>query len=170
MEKFINKKYGNKIIWIEREKHLTNINTRIEKTAIHALNNYERNYQDVNSILMLYSDFPFRSTMYINQAIHMFQLHDVDSISTVRKDEDMFFVHSGHGLEPWRRSNKLRLERDDLYRRAGGLHLINKNILLEKKNMLYGKMGHVVVDKKAAFKVRSDFDFKVADIIAKGKN
>ena len=170
LKKFINKKYGDKIIWIEREKELTNINTSIEKTAIHALNIYERNHQEIDSILMLYSDFPFRSTMYINQAIHMFQLHDVDSISTVRKDEDMFFVHSGHGLEPWRRSNKLRLERDDLYRRAGGLHLINKNILLEKKNMLYGKMGHVVVDKKAAFKVRSDFDFKVADIIAKGKN
>jgi len=170
LKKFINKKYGDKIIWIEREKELTNINTSIEKTAIHALNIYERNHQEIDSILMLYSDFPFRSTMYINQAIHMFQLHDVDSISTVRKDEDMFFVHSGHGLEPWRRSNKLRLERDDLYRRAGGLHLINKNILLEKKNMLYGKMGHVVVDKKAALKVRSDFDFKVADIIAKGKN
>ena len=41
-------------------------------------------------------------------------------------------------------------------------------ILLEKQDMLYGKMGHVVVDKKAAFKVRSDFDFKVAGLISDG--
>ena len=170
LKNIINEKYDNKIIWIEREKELTNINTSIEKTAIHALNMYEKDHKNIDSVLMLYSDFPFRSTMYINQAIHMFQLHDVDSISTVHKDEDMFFIHSGHGLEPWHRSKKLRLERDDLYRRAGGLHLINKNILLEKQDMLYGKMGHVVVDKKSAFKVRSEFDFKVADLIADGKN
>ena len=169
LKQFIDNKYGDKIIWIEREKELTNINTSIENTAIHALNIYERKHQKIDSILMLYSDFPFRSTMYINQAIHMFQLHDVDSISTVRKDEDMFFIHSGHGLEPWHRSKKLRLERDELYRRAGGLHLIKKKVLLEKQDMLYGKMGHVVIDKKAAFKVSSDFDFKVAGIISDGE-
>lgn len=167
LREFVNKKYGNKVIWIERDKELSGINISIEKTAIHALNIYEKLNQKIDIVMMLYSEFPFRSTMYINQAIHMFQLHDVDSVSTVRKDEDMFFVHSGHGLEPWHRSKKLRLERNDLYRRAGGLHLIKRDILIKQENMLYGKMGHVAIDEQAALKVRSDFDYQVANIIAR---
>jgi CMP-N-acetylneuraminic acid synthetase len=47
--------------------------------------------------------------------------------------------------------------------------LIKRNILIEKEDMLYGKMGHVAVDERAAFKIRSDFDFQIADLIAKEK-
>ena len=82
----------------------------------------------------------------------------MNSVSTVRKDDDMFFIHSGNGLEPWHKSKNLRVERDELYRCAGGLHLIKRDILINKKDMLYGKMGHVAIDEKAAFKIKPHYN------------
>ena len=169
LHEYISDKYEDSIIWIERSKDLTKINTKIEDTAIFTINAYEEKYEPVELVMMLYSDFPFRSSMYIKQAIHLFHIHDLDSVTTVRKDDDMFYVHSGHGLIPWHRSKKLRLERDELYRRAGGLHLIKKDILLKEENMLYGKMGHVAIDSKAAFRVNTSFNYEIANMIAIGK-
>ncbi len=170
LKEFIDKKYNNKIIWIERDQTLSALNTSIEKTAIDAIKVYEKNNKLIDAVMMLYIEYPFRSTMYIDQAIHMMQVFDVDSVSTVRKDDDMFFVHTGSGLKLWHKSKNLRLERDELYRRAGGLHLIKRDSLINRKDMLYGKMGHVAVDEKAAFKVKSHLDSELADIIASKGN
>ncbi len=166
LREYVNTKYGNKILWIERDQSLSAINTSIEKTAIAAIREYEKNNKPIDAIMMLYIEYPFKARMYIDQAIHMMQLFDVDSISTVRKDDDMFFIHSGNGLKPWHKSKNLRLERDELYRRAGGLHLIMRDTLIKEENMLHGKMGHVAVDKQAAFKIRSHLDYELANIIA----
>lgn len=165
VKEFVNGKYGSKVFWVHRDKELANINRSIEDTAINTINAYEKNKDLVDAVMMLYVEYPFRSTMYMDQAIHMLQLFSVDSVSSVRKDDDMFFIHSGHGLEPWHKSRNLRLERDQLYRRSGGLHLIKREVLYDKKDMLSGKMGHVAVDEKASFKVSSTLDFQLANII-----
>jgi len=167
---FIKEKYGTTISWVDRDKSLSNLNKSIEDTAIHAINEYEKVNNPVDAAMMLYAEYPFRSAMYMDQAIHMMQLFNVDSVSSVRKDDDMFFVHSGHGLKPWHKSKNLRLERDELYRRSGGIHLIKKEILIKRKDMLHGKMGHVAVDEKAAFKVRTTLDFQLANLIEKNGN
>jgi len=170
LKEYVNMKYGDKVIWIERDKALSGINTNIEKAAIDTLCKYENNNKVIDAIMMLYIEYPFRSTLFIDQAIHMLHLFDVDSVSSVRKDDDMFYVHSGHGLEPWNKSKKLRLERNELYRRAGGFHLIKRDTLIDKKDMLYGRMGHVAVDERTAFKVQSELDYQLADLIASNEN
>jgi glycosyltransferase involved in cell wall biosynthesis len=163
LKNFIKTNWGKKVIWIDRDENLSAMNTGIEKTAIDITKKYEKNHSKVDTILMLYIEYPFRSSMYIDQAINVMQLFKVDSVSTVRKDDDMFFIHTGEGLKPWHRSKNLRLERDELYRRSGGLHLIRKEVLIKNKNMLYGKMGHVAVDEEAAFKVKSKNSYKYLD-------
>jgi len=170
LKEFVTSKWGDQVIWVDRSKRLSGINTSIEETAIDTITFYEKNNKSIDAVVMLYIEYPFRSTMYIDQAIHMVQLYDVDSVSSVRKDDDLFYVHSGHGLEPWHKSRKLRLERDDLYRRVGGIHLIKKKVLLKNRDMLYGKMGHVAIDEKAAFKIRSEFDYKLGALIAQDDN
>lgn len=163
LKNFVENNWGKKVIWIDRDENLSAMNTGIEKTAIDITKKYEQNYSKVDTILMLYIEYPFRSSMYIDQAINVMQLFKVDSVSTVRKDNDMFFIHTGEGLRPWHRSKNLRLERDELYRRSGGLHLIRKEVLIKNKNMLYGKMGHVAIDEEAAFKVKSKNSYKYLD-------
>ena len=150
----------------KRDVKLARINTAIEDTALEALNFYSSSNDEPDALLMLYIEAPFRSTRYIDKAINTFQLYDVDVVDGVRTDDDILYVHRGNGLEPWQKDRKLRLEREELYRRAGGIHLIRVSTLKETKNMLAGRIGHIFLDQQAAFTIKSDLDWEIADLIA----
>ena len=150
----------------EREVELSRINTAIEDTAIAALDFYRLNEKEPDALLMLYIEAPFRSSMYIDKAINTFQLYDVDVVDGVRSDNDIFYVHRGNGLELWHKDNKLRLERQELYRRAGGIHLIRTSTFRQTRDMLEGRIGHIILDDKAAFTIKSDWDWDIAELIS----
>jgi glycosyltransferase involved in cell wall biosynthesis len=160
------------IILVERDRNFASINSGIEDTVFESLNFYSRDHQLPDAVMLLYIESPFRSSMYIDKAIHTLQLYDVDNVDGVRPDNDMFYVHKGnglepwHGMEPWSKSKTLRLERQELYRRTGGIHLILTNTLFEKKNILGGKIGHIILDQSASFSIRSELDWDIAEIIA----
>jgi CMP-N-acetylneuraminic acid synthetase len=153
-----------------RDVQLAWINTAIEDTALEALAFYKSSNKEPDALLMLYIEAPFRSTMYIDKAINTYQLYKVDVVDGVRLDNDIFYVHRGNGLEPWQKDRKLRLEREELYRRAGGIHLIRVSTLKETKNMLAGRIGHIFLDQQAAFTIKSDLDWEIADLIASKEN
>jgi len=165
----INKKYGSKIITVARKEELAQVNTSIEETAIDVFNQYKKCNETPDAIMMLYIECPFRSTMYINKAINTMQLYDVDIVDGVKPDDNMFYVHTGNGLEPWHKNKRLRLERDELYRRVGGIHLISRETLERTKDMLGGKIGHIVLDRQAAFSIRCDIDWAIANILVHKK-
>ena len=154
----------------KRDVKLARINTAIEDTALEALHFYSSSNDEPDALLMLYIEAPFRSTRYIDKAINTFQLYDVDVVDGVRTDDDILYVHRGNGLEPWQKDRKLRLEREELYRRAGGIHLIRVSTLKETKNMLAGRIGHIFLDQQAAFTIKSDLDWEIADLIASKEN
>ncbi|MBH30514.1 MAG: hypothetical protein CMG71_00815 [Candidatus Marinimicrobia bacterium] len=154
------------VILHEREVKLSRINTAIEETAIEVLDFYKSDNKEPDALLMLYIEWPFRSTMYIDKAINTFQLYDVDVVDGVRSDNDIFYVHRGNGLELWHKGQKLRLEREELYRRAGGIHLIRTSTLVNTKHMLGGRIGHIFLDQQAAFTIKSDLDWEIAELIA----
>ena len=154
----------------KRDVQLAWINTAIEETGLEALEFYKSSDKEPDVLLMLYIEAPFRSTMYIDKAINTYQLYKVDVVDGVRLDNDIFYVHRGNGLEPWQKDRKLRLEREELYRRAGGIHLIRVSTLKETKNMLAGRIGHIFLDQQAAFTIKSDLDWEIADLIASKEN
>jgi glycosyltransferase involved in cell wall biosynthesis len=151
----------------KRDMHLAWINTAIEETALEALEFYKSSDKEPDVLLMLYIEAPFRSAMYIDKAINTFQLYDVDVVDGVRSDNDIFYVHRGNGLELWHKDNKLRLERDELYRRVGGIHLIRTSTLVKTRNMLAARTGHIFLDQEAGFTIKSELDLEIADLIAK---
>jgi CMP-N-acetylneuraminic acid synthetase len=151
----------------KRDMHLARINTAIEDTALEALDFYKSSGEEPDALLMLYIEAPFRSTMYIDKAINTFQLYDVDVVDGVRSDNDIFYVHRGNGLELWHKDKKLRLERDELYRRVGGIHLIRTSTLVKTRNMLAARTGHIFLDQEAGFTIKSELDLEIADLIAK---
>jgi len=151
----------------KRDVKLAWINTAIEETALEALEFYKSSDKEPDVLLMLYIEAPFRSAMYIDKAINTFQLYDVDVVDGVRSDNDIFYVHRGNGLELWHKDNKLRLERDELYRRVGGIHLIRTSTLVKTRNMLAARTGHIFLDQEAGFTIKSELDLEIADLIAK---
>lgn len=159
----VREKYGDKVIVVKREPELARINTYVEDAVLDALKFYKK---PLDVIMILYVEAPFRTSMYIDKAIDTMQLYDVDVVDGVRLDNSLFYYHDGEGLKPWKEKGGLRLERDDLYRRVGGLHLIRKNFLQKKHTMIGGKIGHIEMDSKAAFFIKSEFDWRVAKLLA----
>ena len=162
---YVNKKYSKRILTYLREEELARVNTGIQETAQEVVDIYKESHPVPDAFLMLYLEYPFRSAFYIDKAINTLQLHDVDIVDGVRPEDDMFYVHSGQGLQPWRNSQKMRLERDELYRRAGGIQLLKTSVLSSGKDMLEGKIGHIILDEHAAFPLRSEFDWEVATLM-----
>ena len=159
----------SEVILHKRDVQFARINTAIEDTTLEALDFYKSNHDEPDAVLMLYIEAPFRSTMYIDKAINTFQLYDVDVVDGVRSDDDIFYVHSGNGLRPWHKDRKLRLEREELYRRVGGIHLIRTTTLMETQDMSAGKIGHIFLDQQAAFTIKSELDWEIANLIINKK-
>ena len=67
-----------------------------------------------DAVLELTAESPFRSSSYINKAINVMRVHDVDKVLGVITEDSVFYSHSGSGLELVGNdydSNALRLER-----------------------------------------------------------
>lgn len=158
--------YGDRVTVIKRNVELSRINTPIEATVSHALEMYQEDSSPPDAIMLLYIEYPFRSSMYIDKAINTMRLYDVDVVDGVRLEDGMLYVHSGHGLEPWNKNRRLRLERNDLYRRSGGIHLVKREVILGKGDMLDGKIGHIAIGRKGAVAVRSKLDLEYARVVA----
>lgn len=110
-------------------------------------------------------DYPFTSSEVLDDAVNTLFLFGSDAVLTVRPDNRMYYRHGGHGLEPILDQEKfLRVEREALYRAAGGIMVARKASFAEHGRINAGKISHVVVDEQCAFGVFSAFDqslFKV---------
>jgi CMP-N-acetylneuraminic acid synthetase len=89
----------------------------------------------------------------------------VDVVFGVRVDDDLFYTHDGSGLKP-RTLDGFRLERDDLHRRVGGITLVDTSFFKKNKNIIDGKIGHIHLDQRAAFAIKSELDWVIAASLA----
>jgi N-acylneuraminate cytidylyltransferase len=163
---YVRQKYGDRVFLIRRYRELAAFNTYIEDTMIHALEEVGRVHQLPNVLCLLYIEAPFRTSNHIDNAIDVLGLFDADTVVAVRPETDVIYQHDGCGLQPVRRSRSLRLERDDLLREVGRMHVIKREFLEKERQVVGGKVGHVVLDKTAAWRVSSDWDWELAEMMA----
>jgi CMP-N-acetylneuraminic acid synthetase len=154
--------YGNQVILHQRNPELASINTDIYSTISNVLKEID-NKPDY--ILVLNIEAPFRSAMYIDKSVHVMQLFDVDIVIGVQMDDNMFFVHDGSGLKPYLKDENTRLERDNLFKKVGGITLINREFLEKRTNIIGGFggcIGHINLDQRSAFVINTELDLKIA--------
>ena len=89
------------------------------------------------------------------------KFYDVDVVIGVRMDDDLFYIHDGSGLKP-RAEEGLRLERDDLFRKVGGITLLRRSFFEKEEKIIGGCIGHIVLDQKSAFTIKSKIDWQIA--------
>lgn len=157
--------YGNRITIVERELKDALENTSYKPAVISAIE--DRNRLDYDAVLELTADFPFRSTSYINKAINVMRVHDVDKVLGVIPEDSVFYMHSGSGLELVGNNydiSLLRLERDCLYRQCGGITLTKQYCYFNEENYLDMSKGHIILSKKASTQVKNKFDMKFAEL------
>lgn len=65
--------------------------------------------------------------------------------------------------------NSIRYERDYIYRKLCGMHLLSADYYNNEKSGFDGKIGHVVFDPGASVTVRNRVDLDIANFILRKK-
>jgi CMP-N-acetylneuraminic acid synthetase len=166
VQEYVRKRYREKVTVYERMKDLARINVPLEPSLIEIIKYCQTRNKSYDLLALFFIEAPFRKALYIDKAVHTMQLYDVDVVDGIREEDDIYYYHNGHGLQPWKVNSGLRLERENLFRRAGGLHLVKREFIERGNELLSGRIGHVVLDQKAAFVIRSEMDWQIARYLA----
>lgn len=166
---YLSENYPDRVIPLLREPKLALPNTHIEQTLFHAIAEYTKTHDPPDALVVLYVESPFRTARHIDSALDVLEFFQTDSVVGVRPETDVFYRHNGAGLEPLTAPTQLRLERDDLYRQVGQLQAVRRDFLESHKQVVGGRVGHVVLDQTAAWRLRSDWDWVVAEKLAQSR-
>jgi glycosyltransferase involved in cell wall biosynthesis len=163
---YVSMNYDDRILTVKRDRKLAAPNTYVEDALLQALDEYALLHHPPDVLTVLYIESPFRTARHIDSAIDAMELFDTDVVVAVRPDTDVFYQHNGAGLQPLRKTRLLRLEREELYREVGQMHIVKREFLTTQRQLTGGKVGHIVLDERAAMRLRSEWDWEVAELQA----
>ena len=120
-----------------------------------------------DAVLEVTYNYPFRDELFLEKAINVMRLHQVDEVIGVVAFAPTLFVHDGKGLVPFsgRSSHSLRLEKNTLYKMTGGMRLIRFDRLISGDTNQNRKVGHVLLSEEAATSLRSKRDLTIAEAL-----
>lgn len=145
---------------VERPKEFESPNQSLALTMERAVSHVQHKGLNVGTVMTVSLEYPFINSEVLDDVVHTFVLFKSDSVLSVRPDNRMYYQHVGHGMVPILDQEKFtKLEREALYRGAGGVMLTAFEQFEKTKKNLSGNVGHVVVDSKMAFGVFDAFDF-----------
>ena len=148
---------------IERPLSYAQASETLYKTIDQALEVVQQNSGRVLEVILTASlEYPFVTSDVVDDAINTLILFKTDSVLSVRPDDKTYYQHTGHSLKPILNHDRFtRLEREALYKGAAGIAVSTRSSFGEKKQVVGGSIGHVVVDSKSAFSVTSPFEFEL---------
>jgi glycosyltransferase involved in cell wall biosynthesis len=167
---FLTEKKNNwpKLQVIPRPIAFEAVNESLFKTFEHVLSQLALQGIVPQAILSASLEYPFITTDVFDDAVNTLAIFRSDSLLSVRPDNRMYYQHVGHGMVPILDQDKFtKLEREALYKSAGGVVISTVENLMKNKKMVAGKVGHIVVDQRTAFMVQTPLDIVMADAIAK---
>jgi CMP-N-acetylneuraminic acid synthetase/GT2 family glycosyltransferase len=160
-------RYGARVGLHIRGLALAGLNVDLAETLGQVLSSELAAGRCYDAVLTLTVESPFHSRIFMQQAIHVMQLFGADAVKAVRHEDETFYRHDGLGLHPIRQNERMRLERDDLYRACGGLQLV-KLPSHASADYFAGvrrrpeRLGHVLLDQRSAFTIRTALDWEIA--------
>ena len=165
-------RYGPRVGLHIRGLALAGLNVDVAETLGQVLSSELAAGHCYDAVLILTVESPFHSRMFMQQAIHVMQLFGADAVTAVRHEDEAFYLHDGLGLHPIRQDERMRLERDDLYKACGGLHLVkltghapDSADYLSCVRRRPERLGHVLLDQLAAFTIRTALDWEIAQYL-----
>ena len=164
--KHIKKKYKKKVSVFRRDWKLATMNTSLDFTLTDLFNKLPRTLNDFNVISILYIEYPFRSSQFIDMAINALKVFDTDRVISMRLQDYVFYSHAGEGVRPLKKNRFLKQERDQIYKEAGGIFVIRRGKMF-RESSLDKKVGHICLDEKSSLGVYTKFDWNLAQLYAK---
>lgn len=165
---YVKKQYARepRVSFHKRDEKDARLNVTLAATIMAVLEEYypKRNYPD--AIVLLTIEYPLTASYVIADAIHTLFLFNSDSLISVRQESSMMFQHQGSGMQPILNQDKvIKLEREALYKQAGGITVVRTSKFLEEKKMLTGKIGHIMMDQQSSMGIFTDFDLRLMESI-----
>lgn len=163
---YVKEKYsGTKIICHYRDPSLARINTTLSNTLKDALFSYDE-LDQINNFFISTIETPFKRKELLESAININTIFEVDTVVGVVPIKEMLFKHDGTGLVTVNpKQSLLRLEREQIHSYVTGYTLCNLKSFLETNQIIYGKVGHIAIDQKSAFMLKSKLDKEIAEFL-----
>lgn len=167
----VQEKYGKEIIVHSRSPEMAREFVNVADSIDHIIHSYCSRLLP-KAIMVLNVELPFRSQFHIEKAINTMRIFPVDSVIGVVLENDLFFHHNGHGLSAIGNSPdmpNIYFENRYMYRKVYGMHLISMNFFQKTKQIIGGKIGHIVFDNYEAMTIFNKTQLEIANFILKVK-
>lgn len=158
--KKLQKKYGKKLHYHFRSSEISNLDISINKTILSILEDFKS--KKFENIAVLYPEYPFRKHWQINEAFQTLDIFGADSVDGVILEKSFFYSHKGKGLEPLTKEAYIKYEREEIYKRVGGINAVKYIFFNSKNELLGGKIAHINFDKVSGFKVEDTIDLEIS--------
>lgn len=169
----ISKNFGAEVIW--RPDSLATDTSPSEEALIHVVDTLENDSRiDIDYIVFLQATSPFRPKGLIDQCFEKLKSQGGDSLVSVCF-ETIFYWQEKNGEGKSLHDYKARPMRQDIaedekiYRENGSLYIMKRDILMEGKNRLGGKVILYPMEQENAFEIDTDFDFWLLEKIVERK-
>lgn len=168
VKQFVQDHYQDRVSFISRPVEQARLNVGLVGTVNHILTQETVSALHPSAIAVLAIEFPFVNALTLDNAINTMFLFHSDSLISVRPDTHLFFQHHGHGMQTILNQDKFtKLEREALYKYTGGISVTRTSVFKEKQQFITGKVGHVVIDQQSSQGIFSEYDLKLARLLAR---
>ena len=151
------------LILDSRPLELARVNTYIDDTIQYLFDKY--NFSTIDTVSIVNYEYPLRKSFYIDKAINTLYLFEADSVISVNQENANFYLHKGKGLKPFTSNNDLRLERDFIYKEAGGIHTTKVDSFIANGKMMSAKSTHIILDEKSSKPIATEDDFEYLEYL-----
>ncbi len=165
--KHVKEKYENKVITFSRDFRLALHNMSLNETLTNLFNNFPKKLNNFDSLAVLYSDYPFRGSNYIDMAINSMEIFETNKVIGVRKQNATVYRHSGKSILPINKQGSIRLEKNEIYNEAGGIFIIRRGTNFTNYNE--ERVGHIDLDEISSWQINSRLSWNLAKTIVKQK-
>jgi CMP-N-acetylneuraminic acid synthetase len=151
----VRKSFGDRVTTHHRRREQAGENVSFAAAVDEAVAQ-RRSPQEPDAIMELTVAYPLRDALYLGKAIDAMRIFDVDWVVSVLPENEVYYHHDGNGLRPLGNNGSasgLRLERDFLYRAAGGIAVSRRAARRAGKTVFDGRVGHIVISRRAAMRV-----------------
>jgi CMP-N-acetylneuraminic acid synthetase len=156
--------HNSKIKFHHRKQSEARYNQSLNPTVLEIAKAAVKNELDFEVITVLTLEYPFLEAYKIDDVINTMMIFNSDSIIGVRADNSVFYQHHGDGLHAiLNRDKYTKLEREALFKQVGGISAVSKKRFLENKEMITGKVGHVMMDQKSSLGLFTKMDWEIAE-------
>ncbi len=160
------KKYGAEVPFI-RPEALTEDETPTLPVLQHAVKYLaeEENYRP-DIVVLLYATTPLLRAERVSEAIRMIKERGFDSALSVVEDRGHYWIKKEDNYKKiYPKVEKNRQFTKPLFKENGAIYICKRDILMEKNEIVGGKIGFLVMKREESIDIDEPLDFEFAEFL-----